>query len=102
LIIDGRRLDAATPGFENVYSFTNGYSGHAPAELFADGRELRLRANHCLVMGDNTENSLDSRYFGDFSRDYVIGKSFFVYWPIGAQDGRPGRFGWAHASTSAQ
>lgn len=102
LVIDGKRLDAATPGFENVYSFTNGYSGHAPAELFADGREMRIRPNYCLVMGDNTENSLDSRYFGDFSRDYVIGKSFFVYWPIGAQDGRASRFGWGHTSSSVR
>jgi signal peptidase I len=33
-------------------------------------------------MGDNTLNSLDSRFWGDFSSSYVIGKSFFVYWPL--------------------
>ena len=38
-------------------------------------------------MGDNTVNSSDSRTWGDFSRENVIGKSFFVYWPIGSQDG---------------
>ena len=94
LRVNDRRLDAATPGFENVYSFTNGYNGHIPAELFAGGREFQVRPDHYLVMGDNTANSLDSRYFGDFSRQYVIGKAFCVYWPMGEQNGRPSRFGW--------
>jgi len=40
------------------------------------------------VMGDNTMNSLDSRYWGDFPATSIIGKSFFVYWPITS------RFGW--------
>jgi hypothetical protein len=51
-------------------------------------------------MGDNTLNSSDSRYWGDFPRENVIGKSFFVYWPIGTTafkgEERPSRFGWAH------
>jgi signal peptidase I len=41
-------------------------------------------------MGDNTMNSLDSRYWGDFPATCVIGKSFFVYWPITS------RFGWGN------
>ena len=38
--------------------------------------------NHYMVMGDNTMNSLDSRSWGEFPSTNVIGKSFFVYWPI--------------------
>ena len=41
-------------------------------------------------MGDNTMNSSDSRFWGDFPSDHVIGKSFFVYWPITS------RFGWGN------
>ena len=41
-----------------------------------------------IVMGDNTMNSLDSRAWGEFPATSIIGKSFFVYWPITA------RFGW--------
>jgi signal peptidase I len=41
-----------------------------------------------VVFGDNTVNSLDSRYWGDFPEQNVIGKSFFVYWPFSQ------RFGW--------
>lgn len=41
-------------------------------------------------MGDNTLNSLDSRTWGPFPSQYVIGKAFFVYWPI------TDRFGWGY------
>jgi signal peptidase I len=44
--------------------------------------------NTYVVFGDNTVNSLDSRYWGSLPQVNVIGKAFFVYWPISP------RFGW--------
>jgi len=106
LRIDRLRLDAATPHFENVYSFQgppreSQYSGHvneyvslqnggpALAPLFPDGTaRVTLRPRHYMVMGDNTMNSLDSRTWGDFAQENVIGRYCFVYWPITQ------RFGW--------
>jgi signal peptidase I len=88
LIIDGKRLDASTPGFSKVYgapanSGVSAYDGHTQVEKFAnESKEFEVRPKHYLVMGDNTRSSLDSRYFGDFSREYVIGKAAFVYWPF--------------------
>ncbi|HQL78038.1 MAG TPA: signal peptidase I [Verrucomicrobiota bacterium] len=102
LIINGKRLDASTPHFENVYSFNpdqsprdSHYSGHVNSPHLApyfqgkpDG--VLVPPNHYMVMGDNTMNSLDSRAWGDFPATNVIGKSFFVYWPI------TDRFGWGN------
>lgn len=34
------------------------------------------------VMGDNRENSSDSRYFGSVKESTVFGKALVVYWPI--------------------
>ncbi|MBC8002221.1 MAG: signal peptidase I [Opitutaceae bacterium] len=101
LIINDRRLDSSTPRFENVYSFTgeprdSQYSGHVNgprlAPLFDDDlSEVTLRPDHFMVMGDNTVNSFDSRAWGDFSANNVIGKSSFIYWPITG-----GRFGFGY------
>ncbi len=111
LIIDGRRLDAATPRFENVYSFDPGmppsdshYSGHVNdlvcrqvigrtglSPLFSDETEVQVvPPDHYMVMGDNTMNSLDSRTWGSFPGTNIIGKQFFVYWPLTK------RFGWGN------
>jgi len=105
LVIDGKRLDRTTPHFENVYSFDpsdppmdSKYSGHVNgrglAPLFPDAQTVReIPAGELMVMGDNTMNSADSRSWGSFPKDNVIGKSFFVYWPFGSQDGRKSRWG---------
>jgi signal peptidase I len=109
LVINGQRLDQKTPRFERVYSFDpneppaeSQFSGHVNdyvcaqlygrgglAPLFRDGTESQtLAPNHYMVMGDNTMNSKDSREWGSFPGTNIIGKQFFVYWPLTE------RFGW--------
>jgi len=103
LVVDGKPLSASTPHFQNLYSFSNPpagakvlqyqnnhYYGHAMLQSLAPGQSYQVETNCFFVMGDNTFNSLDSRYWGDFPSQYVIGKSFFVYWPITK------RFGWGN------
>ena len=34
------------------------------------------------VMGDNRENSSDSRYFGSIDEDTIFGKAILTYWPL--------------------
>jgi signal peptidase I len=111
LVINGQRLDASTPHFENVYGFNpntppreSQYSGHVNgtvaqqfglypnlAPLFPTAQTVFTNDDDSyLVMGDNTCNSSDSRTWGQFPAKNVIGKSFFVYWPITQ------RFGWGN------
>jgi len=102
VIIDGKRLDSSTPHFEKVYGFDpdeppreSHYSGHVDfpglAAFFQDKPDgFVVPKDDCMVMGDNTMNSLDSRSWGPFPAEYVIGKSLFVYWPI------TDRFGWGY------
>ncbi len=107
LIINGKRLDANTPHFRNVYGFDpatppqeSHFSGHVYREdlapIFYQARQdknnpdggITVDPGHYMVMGDNTINSLDSRCWGEFPEQYVIGRYFFVYWPFSS------RFGW--------
>jgi signal peptidase I len=102
LVINGHELSAATPGFAGLYSFSNPprtnilvyqdyhYYGHAMMGYLSPGQDFTVQPDRFFVMGDNTMNSLDSRFWGDFSQTKVIGKAFFVYWPISE------RFGWSY------
>lgn len=109
LIIDGRRLEASAPHFGKLYSFSldrsprsQPYFGHLNgftaaqyllrqpfAPLFPEQDTVFTNdPGSYLVMGDNTADSLDSRYWGELSGDAIVGKCFFVFWPLSS------RWGW--------
>lgn len=50
--------------------------------------ELVVPADKYFVMGDNRENSADSRYWGFVDRDAILGRPVVVYWSVqGTRDG---------------
>ena len=65
------------------------YSGLAPEFPDAD-HKYQLPLGRYMAMGDNTLNSSDSRFWGDFPQENIIGKCWFVYWPFTE------RFGWGY------
>lgn len=102
VIVNGRRLDERTPGFEKVYGAAGApredqYCGHVndlvaqryrnPPRLLAplfpnEKAEFGVRPGHLFVLGDNTLMSLDGRVWGDFSRTNVVGRVLCRYWPV--------------------
>jgi signal peptidase I len=49
-------------------------------DVFQGKREIVVPDASYFVMGDNRNNSEDSRYWGFVPRDLVIGRAMFVYW----------------------
>jgi len=53
-----------------------------PSAKYAVSSELVLKPGQLFVMGDNRNDSNDSRYWGPLDRDRVIGKANFIFFPF--------------------
>ena len=47
----------------------------------SDFVEVKVPANSIWVMGDNRQNSKDSRYFGPIQESSIVGRVFVRIWP---------------------
>lgn len=47
-----------------------------------EGVEMTVPEGYYLCFGDNRGHSRDSREFGPISKDLIVGKAFFKYWPV--------------------
>jgi len=43
---------------------------------------IKIPDNAYFAMGDNTKNSSDSRFWGFVPKKNLLGRAFFVYWPL--------------------
>lgn len=86
----------AIPGdnliIDNNQTFINGSfvnEDYLPNNVFtsdgsfiSEGKTIKADPGQYFVMGDNRAHSSDSREWGPITKEHIIGKVFFRYWPI--------------------
>jgi signal peptidase I len=75
LLVNGHAL-------EKMPGFINGDFVLAGGFLGTSNQDYVVPPNTLFVIGDNHNNSLDSRYFGAIPRNSVIGRATKIYWPL--------------------
>jgi signal peptidase I len=76
-----------TVAIDDGFLYVNGVAQEEPYVLEQDFRgeepEMVVPPDYVFVLGDNRNNSGDSRIFGPIPIDSIIGSAFVIYWPIG-------------------
>lgn len=73
--------------FNTISRETNGYAGFQLASvtnslLSKPSDEVTLGPTEYFLLGDNTQNSLDSRYWGAVPEKNIYGRVTRIYWPF--------------------
>jgi len=71
---DFPRLDILAPGMEGEWWLQM-------KKLVEDG-ELIIPEGHYFVLGDNRDDSVDSRYWGFVPRENIVGRPLLIYWSV--------------------
>jgi signal peptidase I len=80
--------------FADLNPYRDNFPAVSPSEMFGvrnqewalslpryiEGDDLVVPPNSYFGMGDNRDVSYDSRYYGFFPRENVIGRPMFIYW----------------------
>ena len=59
----------------------------APGAWMAPQGPVYVPDGHVWVMGDNRNNSRDSRSFGPIPVETIVGRAFIRFWPLSRMDG---------------
>lgn len=81
LLVDGEPRDEVEAFGRNARR-EGEYKGYINENLLAEDRQLKIPNDTFVALGDNSGNSLDSRYWGFVPEKAVIGKAFFIYFPF--------------------
>ncbi len=78
-----------------------GLDGNSKVVIDGVAREMyEVEKNYFFMMGDNRDNSLDSRFWGFVPEDAIIGKVMVIYWSVEEVNGSfPANIRWSRIGT---
>jgi signal peptidase I len=72
--VNGKKLDEHAYLNDDIKTYGGAF--------LKDGETVTVPPDEYIVMGDNRPFSSDSREWGLLKKSAIIGRSFFVYWPV--------------------
>ncbi len=75
--MEGRKVFINDEYIDEPYAH---YKSYTPDNLRKNFGPYRVPKNSYFVMGDNRDNSNDSRFWGTVPRNLIRGRAFMIYW----------------------
>src|SRR5688572_28626761 len=89
--VDGKPLEEPYAS----YLYPAGTSDLPAGDVRRKFGPMTIPPGHYFMMGDNRDNSEDSRYWGALRREFVKGKALFIYMSFGDGEGSVANVRWA-------
>lgn len=74
--VNGEKLESLMEGPTPYYYNTNDW------DYGKEGQVIRVPQDSFFVLGDNSRHSSDSRKWGFVPKSYLVGRAFFIWWPL--------------------
>ena len=85
---DGGADSTFRDNFPQANAYASGLNGSWKLELskMLDDGQLIVPEDNYFVMGDNRDDSLDSRYWGFVPKENIVGRPLVIYWSMRSQE----------------